>query len=50
MVYFEKNIVNDELKKILSKQEWKSDTKGSPKQYLKFLKDKNLERLCKLYE
>ena len=48
MVYFEKNIVNDELKKILSKQEWKSDTKGSPKQYLKFLKDKNLERLCKL--
>lgn len=50
VVYFEKNIVNDELKKILSKQEWKSDTKGSPKQYLKFLKDKNLERLCKLYE
>lgn len=45
-----KNKADYELKEILKHSNWKSDTKGTPKQYFKFLQGKELEHICSLYE
>lgn len=50
---FSENFVlksEDKLKEILKESNWQSDSKGTPKQYLKFLGGDELERICKLYE
>lgn len=44
------NKTNEELKKLLKKPNWQSETKATPKQYFKFLSGKELEKICSLYE
>ena len=48
VLYLDKNEKN-KLIQLLKKPEWQSESKGTPKQYLKFIPDINLERICKLY-
>ena len=38
-----------ELKAILKQPNWDSETKGTPKQYFKFLSGMELEKLCSFY-
>lgn len=41
---------DNDLREILKQSNWQSDSKGTPKQYYKFLKGNELERLLNLYE
>ena len=39
-----------QLSQLLNKSQWKSESKGTPKQYLKFMKDETLERIYNINE
>lgn len=48
-VLYLKNKDDKSVKKLLSRPEWQSDTKGTLKQYNKFFKDDILKKLIELY-